>query len=107
MFKLPYCAVLCIVAQSCPALCDLMDCSPPGTPVHGDSPGQNTGVDCHALLQGIFLIQRSNPDLLSLLHWQAGFFTTSATWETPGLPKQQNKDSMTVTEQGGRRKGAG
>ena len=57
MFKLPYCAVLCIVAQSCPALCDLMDCSPPGTSVHGDSPGQNTGVDCHALLQGILPTQ--------------------------------------------------
>ena len=29
-----------------------MDCSPPGSSVHGDSPGQNTGVGCHALLQG-------------------------------------------------------
>ena len=34
--------------------CDPMDCSPPGSSVHGDSPGKNTGVDCHALLQGIF-----------------------------------------------------
>ena len=32
--------------------------------VLGDSPGQNTGVGCHALLQGIFPTQRSNPDLL-------------------------------------------
>ena len=24
-----------IVAQSCPALCDSMDCSPPGSSVHG------------------------------------------------------------------------
>ena len=45
---------LCLVAQSCPTLCDLMDCSPPGSLVHGDSPGKNTGVGCHALLQGIF-----------------------------------------------------
>ena len=29
------CAVLCLVAQSCPALCDPMDCSPPGFSVHG------------------------------------------------------------------------
>ena len=29
-----------------------MDRSPPGTSVHGDSPSKNTGVDCHALLQG-------------------------------------------------------
>ena len=31
-----------------------------------------SGVDCHALLQGIFLSQGSNPGLLCLLHWQAG-----------------------------------
>ena len=29
-----------------------------------DSPGKNTGVGCHALLQGIFLTQESNPGLL-------------------------------------------
>ena len=33
-----------------------------------DSPGKNTGVGCHALLQGIFLIQGLNPHLLCLLH---------------------------------------
>jgi len=31
-----------------------MNCSPPGSSVHGDSPGKNTGVGCHAVLQGIF-----------------------------------------------------
>ena len=36
-----------------------------------DSPGKNTGVGCHAILQGIFLTQGSNPHLLNLLHWQA------------------------------------
>ena len=29
------CAVLCLVSQSCPTLCDPMDCSPPGSSVHG------------------------------------------------------------------------
>ena len=28
-----------------------MDCSPPGSSVHGDSPGKNTGMGCHFLLQ--------------------------------------------------------
>ena len=37
-----------------------------------DSSGQNTGVSCHFLLQGIFLTQGSNPCLLCLLHWQMG-----------------------------------
>ena len=37
----------------------------------GDSPGKNTGVGCHALLQGIFPTQGSNGHLLELLHcWQ-------------------------------------
>ena len=40
-----------------------MDCSPPGSSVHGDSPGKNTGVGCHVLLQGIFPTQGSNPGL--------------------------------------------
>ena len=54
--------VLCLVAHSCLTLCDSMDCSPPGSSVHGDSPGKNTRVDCHACLQGIF--PTSNPCLL-------------------------------------------
>ena len=58
-----YFTYCCLVAQSCPTLCDLVDCSPPGSFVHGDSPGKNTGVDCHALLQEIFLIQGSKPGL--------------------------------------------
>ena len=53
-----------LVAQSCPTLCDPMDHSPPGSSVNGDSPGKNTGVGCHALLQGIFPTQGSNPGLL-------------------------------------------
>ena len=42
--------VVCLVTQSCLTLCHPMDCSPPGFSVHGDSPGKNTGVGCHALL---------------------------------------------------------
>ena len=49
---------------------DPMDCSPPGCP--WDSPGKNTEVGRHALLQGIFPIQELNLGLLRLLHWQAG-----------------------------------
>ena len=36
----------------------------PGSSVDGDSPGRNTGVGCHALLQGIFPTQGWNPGLL-------------------------------------------
>ena len=65
---------------SCVRLCNPMDCSLPDSSVHGDSPGKNTRVGCHALLQGIFLTQGSNMCLMSSA--LAGrFFTTSATWE--------------------------
>ena len=56
--------MLCLVTQLCPTFCDPMDCSLPGSSVLGDSPGKNTGLGCHALLQGILLTQVSNPGLL-------------------------------------------
>ena len=57
-----------LVTQSCPTFCNPMDCSPSGSSVHGDSPGQNTGVGCQALLQGIFPTQVS--------HTAGRFFTS-------------------------------
>ena len=58
------CPVLCLVTQLCQTFCNPMDSSPPGFSVHEDFPGKNTGVGCHALLQGIFPTQGSNPGLL-------------------------------------------
>jgi len=49
------------VAQSCPTLCDPMECTRLLHP--WDFPGKSTGVGCHFLLQGIFLTQGSNPGL--------------------------------------------
>ena len=37
--------------QSCPTLCDPIDGSPPRLPRPWYSPGKNTGVGCHFLLQ--------------------------------------------------------
>ena len=51
------------VAQSCPTLCDPMDCRLPGSSGPWNFPGKDTGVGCHCLLQGIFLIQGLNPSL--------------------------------------------
>ena len=67
---------MCSLAQSCPALRDPVDCSPPGSSVHGDvhgdAPGKNIGVGCQFLFQGIFLTQELNSGLWHLLHWYAG-----------------------------------
>ena len=62
---------VCLVAQLRLTFCDPMDCSLPGFSVHEDSPGKNTGVSCHALIQGITPTQGSNPGLPHA----GGFFT--------------------------------
>ena len=49
-----YAAAAAKSLQSCPTLCDPID-APPGSPTRlprpWDSPGKNTGVGCHFLLQ--------------------------------------------------------
>ena len=77
----------CSVAQSCPTLCDPMDCSPPGSSVYEIFQARNTGVGCHFLLQGIFPTQESNLCLLHSLHWQVD----SLPLAPPGNPWSQNK----------------
>ena len=59
--SLIFTCVLCLVAQLCLTLCNPMHYSTPGSSVLGNSPGNNIGVSCHALLQGIFPTQGSNP----------------------------------------------
>ena len=62
---------LCVCAQSlqlCPTSCHSVNCSPPGSSVHGVLQARILELDCHALLQGIFLTQGLNPHLLCLLH---------------------------------------
>ena len=73
-------ASLCLVTQSCPTVCDPMNCSPQGSSVHVDSPSKNTGVGCHALLQGIFPTQGLN---LGLLHCRQILYQLSY----PGSPE--------------------
>ena len=59
--KLIMCGKKVLVTQSCVTLWDLMDCSLPGSSVHGDSPGKNTEVGRHSHLQGIFPTQGIKP----------------------------------------------
>ena len=70
--------MLGLVTESCSALCKPMDSSMPGSPVLGDSPGKNTRVDFHDLLQGIFQPTGWN----QVSHVAGRFFTIWATRET-------------------------
>jgi len=67
----------CLVAKSCLTLLWPRDCNHARLLCPWDSPGKNTGVGCHFLLQGIFPTQQSNSHLLHCrgipYHW--------ATWE--------------------------
>ena len=83
------CVCVCVLdTRSCPALWDPMDHSPPHSSVHGISPGKNTGVGCHFLLQGIFSVQGLNLGLLHcrqilyrLCHQGSGVITRSSLQE--------------------------
>ena len=79
--------------QSCLTLCNPMGWSPPGSSVHGILTGKNTGVGCHALLQGIFPTQGSNQSFLYLLHWQMG----SLPLAQPGKPQDCYQGSKFFT----------
>ena len=74
-------AVLCLVAQSCPTLCNPMKCMP-GSSVHGDSSGKNSGVSCHVLLQGSFQPR----DRTQVSRIAGRLFTIWATSEALSLP---------------------
>ena len=63
---------------------DLLDCRPPGSSVHGILQARYTGVSFHALLPGTFPTQEPNPNLLCLLHWEAGFLPAEASVSPPG-----------------------
>ena len=81
------CAVLCSVTQSCLTLCDTMNCSLLGFSVHGDSPGKNTGVGCHALPQGIFPTQEPRSPALQ---------EDSLPSESPGKLKNTGMGSLSL-----------
>ena len=78
--------------QSCPTLCDPKDGSPPGSPRPWDSPGKNTGVGCHFLLQCVKVKSLSRVWLLAI-PWTAAHqappsmgFSRQEYWSGVPLP---------------------
>jgi len=78
-------AVLCWGAQSCPVLCDPVDCSPPGSSVHG--------ILQASILEWIAMPSSRGPswprDQTQVSCIAGGFFTILATREA--LPPQKKK----------------
>ena len=69
-----------------------MDCSPPGSSVHGILQGRRLEWTAMLSLQEIFLSQGANPCLFCLLHWQAA----SLPLAPPGKPMDSGAWRTTV-----------
>ena len=74
--------------QSCPTLCDPIDGSPRRLLHHWDSPGKNTGVGCHFLLQ----CMKVKVKVKSLSHVQLSATPWTAAYQAPpsmGFSRQE------------------
>ena len=77
-----HCVCVCNKSlQSCPALCNSMDCSLPGSSVHGILQARITGVGYHAGPLGDLIDPGIEPTSFTSLAWVGRFFTTSTSWE--------------------------
>ena len=78
------CCACLLVSQSCPTLCDPMDCSLPGSSVRGDSPGKNTEVDAMLSSRGSFNpgIEPRSPALQADSLLPSGFLSSSDSKES-------------------------
>ena len=87
--------VLCLVTQSCLTLCDPMDCSPPGSSVHGIL--QSRILEWILFLENIFYpFSRGSSwprNRTGVSCITGGFFTIWATREAPAAPWRMLKCS--------------
>ena len=68
--------------QSCPTLCNTLDCSPPGSSVHRIFQARILKWVAIPSSRRSSQPRKSNPHLLHFLHWQVG----SLPWVPPGKP---------------------
>ena len=75
-----------------------MYCSLPGSSVHGDFPSKNTGMGCHALLQGIFPTLRLNPYLPGIEPGSPTLWAVSLPCKPPGQTKNTGVGSLSLLQ---------
>ena len=78
-----------VLSYCCVQLCDLMYYSPPGSSVYGYSLGKDTGLSCHALLQGI------NPGIEPS---SSTLQEDSLLTDPPGKPKNTGTGSLCLLQ---------
>ena len=83
--KATYCVCVCVTQSVTSNSLQPMNCNLPGSRFlwPWNSPGKNTGVDYHFLVQGIFPTQES----MQVSHIAGRLFTIWATREVPGRSK--------------------
>ena len=74
------------------SFCDPMDCSPPGSAVHGISQARTLEWVTISFSRG-FSRPRDEPVSLESPAWAGGFFTTSTTWESHTVVNQQKDNN--------------
>ena len=74
--------------QLCATLCDPMDCSPPGSPVHGILQARKRSPPGDLSEPGIEPVSLMSPALAG------GFFISSATWKVENMKQIRRKLSL-------------
>ena len=82
------------LTQSCPIHSNSMECSPPG--LSTNSPGKNTGVGDHALLQGVFPTQGLNPGFCTAGRFSTAWATREALLLNPYSEKARRRQRINV-----------
>ena len=81
--------MLYLVTQSCPSICDPVDCSQPGSSIHGNSPGKKTGVPCPPP------VDLPNPGIKPK---SSSLQVDSLPSEPPGKPKNTGVRSLSLPQ---------
>ena len=77
------CVCVCMYVCVCPTLCNLMDCSLPGSTVHGILQARILERVAISFFKGPSWPRDQTHVSFSLLNCQAGSLSANATWETP------------------------
>ena len=93
------CALLCLVTQSCPTLCNPMDCTPPGSSVHGDSPGKMMENTPFSIVESLAMESVAMPFSRGSFQLRSPALQVDyLSSESPGKPKNTGVGSLSLLQ---------
>ena len=91
--------VLCLVTQSCPTLCNPMDCTPPGSSVHGDSPGKMMENTPFSIVESLAMESVAMPFSRGSFQLRSPALQVDyLSSESPGKPKNTGMGSLSLLQ---------